>query len=82
MDSIIYATTCKTRTRLAQLSGLNTNNACIISVGCCSMQCNCAEGLHFSVFHCPVCVCVRACMCACVHVCPLELMYGLVLVDV
>ena len=26
-------------------------SACIICVGCCSMQCNCAEGLHFSAFH-------------------------------
>ena len=33
---------------IAHLSGLN---ACIICAGCCSMQCNCAEGLHFSAFH-------------------------------
>ena len=33
---------------VAQLSGLN---ACIICAGCCSMQCNSAEGLHFSAFH-------------------------------
>ena len=32
----------------AHLSGLN---ACIICAGCCSMECNCAEGLHFSAFH-------------------------------
>ena len=28
-----------------------TSNACIICAGCCSMLCNCAEGLHFSAFH-------------------------------
>ena len=33
---------------IAQLSGLKP---CIICVGCCSMQCNCAEGLHSSAFH-------------------------------
>ena len=35
------------RLYIAHLSGLN---ACIICAGCCSMQCNCAEGLHFSAF--------------------------------
>ena len=24
---------------------------CILCAGCCSMQCNCTEGLHFSAFH-------------------------------
>ena len=28
-----------------------TSNTCIICAGCCSMLCNCAEGLHFSAFH-------------------------------
>ena len=37
-----------TRTYTDHLSGLNV---CIICAGCCSMQCNCAEGLHFSAFH-------------------------------
>ena len=31
---------------IAQSSGLTPT----ICVGCCSMQCNCAEGLHFSAF--------------------------------
>ena len=48
---------------IAHLSGLNACiicglnaciicglNACIICAGCCSTQCNCAEGLHFSAF--------------------------------
>ena len=33
---------------IAHLSGLN---ACIICAGSCSMQCNCAKGLHFSAFY-------------------------------
>ena len=33
---------------IAQLSGLKPAMFC---AGCCSMQCNCAEGLHFSAFH-------------------------------
>ena len=34
--------------RTLELSGLKTNNACIICTGCCNMQCNCTEGLRFS----------------------------------
>ena len=35
------------------------------------MQCNCAEGLHFSAFHCPlcVCVCVSLCLVSCEFTC-------------
>jgi len=33
------------------LSGPKTNNACTLCAVCCSMLCNCAEGLHFSAFH-------------------------------
>ena len=33
------------------LDQILTSNARIICVGCCSMLCNCTEGLHFCAFH-------------------------------